>query len=109
MALGAECQLTPDEHAMIDEPLARIMARLSPEVTEAVDKWTDPVLLATGLIMWGARIVMVIQRREAESKPRPGLTSSAQPLPSQAQQETLNPFGGNGEGNVPVQFAELLG
>jgi hypothetical protein len=76
ISLGPECQMTPDERAMINEPLAHIMARMTPETSEAIEKYTDPVLLAFGFIMWGSRVFFVLQRQANEAKP-----SSVKPQP----------------------------
>jgi hypothetical protein len=108
-ALGTECCLTPDEHAMIDEPLARIMARLSPETTEAIDKWTDPVLLLLGFGLWGVRVFSVIQRKAAESKPALATSHPVQASEPSFVSDLLRATKANDNGNLPVEFAEQIG
>jgi hypothetical protein len=105
--------MTADEHAMIDEPLARILARLAPETTELIDRWTDPLLLATGLVMWGARVFFELSRqaREEVKKER-----KAKSVEREAKQES----GDNGKTGlditrpmqatgIPQEVAEALG
>jgi hypothetical protein len=109
VSLGTECCLTPDEHAMIDEPLARIMARLSPETTEAIDKWTDPILLLLGFGLWVVRVFSVVQRKASESKPSLSNPSPAQASQSSFVSDLLRATQANDNANVPVEFAEQIG
>lgn len=106
LSLGPECQLTPDERQMIEAPLTRIMARLAPETTEAIDRWTDPILLAFGVATWGARVFFVLQRQASEaqpSKPATTQTPEAQPTITRAGPA------GSGDGNLPTEIAKLFG
>lgn len=56
MSLGPECALTSRERELIDPPLQRMLARLDPTVTGAIEKYTDPLLVTMGFIAWGARV-----------------------------------------------------
>lgn len=55
-AFGDECALTSSERDMIEPPFARIMARLNPATSAIVEKYSDPILLAVGLMAWGSRL-----------------------------------------------------
>lgn len=59
--VSADAALTLNERNLIEEPLARIMDRLSPEVTEKIQTFSDPILLAFGLGLWGMRLYKINQ------------------------------------------------
>lgn len=66
---GDECSMTDTDRELIEKPLARIMARLDEETSEAVDKWIDPVMLMFGVMAWGSRVYRIeSDRREASTK-----------------------------------------
>lgn len=102
LALGPECQMTPDEQRMISEPLSRIMARMTPETTELIDKYTDPVLLVFGLMAWGGRVFFVLQRKAADEKP------AVAPVVEEAPSMAPAPVGKMPVG-VPDSISELIG
>jgi hypothetical protein len=107
IALGPECAMTSDEREMISEPLARIMARLTPETTDLVDKWTDPIMLAVGFGMYLSRVFFVLKRKSEEEKPvrvNPIiLTEAPPPSPNGNEDYSRMPTG------VPESVAEALG
>lgn len=106
ISLGAECQMTADEREMILEPMARIMARLTPETSEMIDRYTDPVLLLFGFIMWGGRVFFVLQRQANEAKPKP--VNHLEPKP--APETVAYPFiPSDMPVGVPSSVAEALG
>jgi len=107
ISLGPECQMTQDERAMILEPLARIMARMTPETSEMIDKYTDPVLLTFGFIMWGSRVFFVLQRQANEAKPKP-----VKPQPEYNPSAPLPVFQSvtsDMASGIPTEVAEALG
>ena len=102
ISLGPECRMTQDERTMILDPLAHIMARMTPETSEMIDKYTDPVLLTFGFIMWGSRVFFVLQRQANEAKPKPEYNPAA-PVPV-FQSVTSDMASG-----IPTEVAEALG
>ena len=82
MSFGEEAKLLPNEKRMISDPMARIMTRMDPALNEALQKWTDPILLLFGIGTWGMRLYAMAQDREEgdegrgkkppEVKPSPG-------------------------------------
>lgn len=48
--------MLPVERELIEAPLQRMMKRLDPAITGAIEKYTDPLLVVMGLITWGARV-----------------------------------------------------
>lgn len=87
--LYPECAMTADERAMIEPPLYRILERLDPGLSSTMEKFTDPVMLGMGLVMWGLRIFQVVSDKNAE-KPRP------QPQKAQPTKPVMEP-GGDGQ------------
>ena len=88
MAFGEIARMTPEEREAIEEPLGRIMARMSPAANAAISKWTDPILLLTALVTWAGRVYVDIKIEDGDepySGPGPD-----DPLP------TLDPSKGNG-------------
>jgi len=116
ISLGPECQMTADEKAMINEPLARIMARMTPETSEIIDRYTDPILLAFGFIMWGSRVFFVLQRQANEAKPKlvkpQPEYNPAKPIPifqSVTSDPVLQSVASDMASGIPVEVAEALG
>lgn len=85
MALGPECALLPAERELIDEPLQRMLKRVDPTITGAIEKYTDPLLVTMGLITWGARVWQIqlakmrAARAEREAQQRPTIPEAAAP------------------------------
>lgn len=72
MAFGDYARLNDTERAMIEEPLTRILAKVSPASLNLIGKYSDPVLLTMGLLAWFSRVSMESKRRkEATAKPEP--------------------------------------
>ena len=69
MAFGEIARMTPEEQRAIEEPLGRIMARMSPTTNALISKWTDPIMLLTAVFAWGARVYVDIQIEDAEEPP----------------------------------------
>jgi hypothetical protein len=108
--------MTADEKAMINEPLARIMARMTPETSEIIDRYTDPILLAFGFIMWGSRVFFVLQRQANEAKPKlvkpQPEYNPAKPIPifqSVTSDPVLQSVASDMASGIPVEVAEALG
>lgn len=54
--LGPDAKLNMMEHSLIDAPLNRILARMTPEDAEKMGHLMDPIMLGCGLFFWGMRI-----------------------------------------------------
>ncbi len=92
MAFGEEARMTPQIRESIADPGARILERLTPETSEMIAKYTDPVMLALGLTAWATHIYRAIEDRKGKDDdagggdhPEPG------PMP-----------GGNGKTHIPL-------
>ena len=74
MSLGPECVLQPNHREMIEQPLQRMLQRIDPTITGAIEKYTDPLLVTMGFISWGAYVWQIqlakmrAARREAERR-----------------------------------------
>lgn len=51
---------------MIVQPLGRILMRVDSRVNEAVEKWTDPILLAFGILTYGLRLAQIAARDQGD-------------------------------------------
>ncbi len=88
-AFGPDCSLTalgPMGQEMVSKPAARLLARLDESTRAAMEKYSDPLILSIGLLMWGAHIYRVTQERgdqgggpasepEPEPEPSPGVVA----------------------------------
>lgn len=54
--LGPDAAFTSQERGLIEPPLTRILARMSPSSAKMFSAVADPILLCTGLLMWGTRV-----------------------------------------------------
>jgi hypothetical protein len=80
MGLGPEARLLPFEREMIEQPLARMMARLGPATKEIVEAWTDPITLIVGLGFYGVRLAGMYQAKQATKKPPEPFMEAATPI-----------------------------
>ena len=69
--LGEDVRLTTAERNLIEPPLGRIMARMSPQGAAAFAAFADPVLLLTGLFMWGGRLMAAREARKERPVQQP--------------------------------------
>jgi hypothetical protein len=96
VGFGEDARLLPNERKMIVEPLARIMSRLDPALNDALQKWTDPILLVFGLSTWGMRLYAIAKDKEEGEGP-----------PSKRPPEDFRPKSPGGNGKfVDVQEAK---
>lgn len=58
-AIGEKAKFRPDERKLIEPSLGRIMARMSPSAAGHFTALADPILLGTGLLLWGFRVFSV--------------------------------------------------
>lgn len=54
--LGEHARFTPDERKLIEPSMARILDRMTPDVAAKVSALADPLMLGTGLLIWGVRV-----------------------------------------------------
>lgn len=66
MAFGASASMNETERGMLQEPMERILMRLDLTSSEALARWSDPVLLVMGLVAWGSRLM---RERSASNPP----------------------------------------
>lgn len=121
--LGAECAMEKREADMLEPPIARILARLTPEQSQKVSVFIDPMVMLIALGMWGNRIIriqrakrdtitdtefarasgMVDGRTSAPASGTPNYEPSVEPsIPSRERVE-VNPNG------VPVAITSQMG
>lgn len=83
MAIGdPRVALLPSEREQIEPPLARMLARLSPEAATMVATFADPLILGVGLVTWMTRIFTLpkASQRPPAGQPRPPVVPG-QPTP----------------------------
>lgn len=80
-AFGPECAMNDAEREMISQPLTRILARMSPATSAMLDKYTDPVMLLFGVIMWGSRIAFTLRERDKEKAAEVQAAQQPEPTP----------------------------
>ncbi len=66
MAFGAGASMNEYERDLMKEPLERILMRMDITSSEALSKWSDPILLVMGIVAWGSRLMQ--ERRERENE-----------------------------------------
>ncbi len=104
MALGPECALLPVERELIDEPLQRMLKRVDPTITGAIEKYTDPLLVCMGLITWGARVWQIQLAKLREARARQEAQKPAAPPAEEAPEvETLPVY------DVPAPGVNVIG
>jgi hypothetical protein len=98
--------MTTLERELIEEPLARIMARLDPGTSAALERWTDPVLLIFGLGTWGIRVAS--EMADGEDNPGAGPSdfdfAPEPPKPPSAERDNGVP-----PANPPTELTDQLG
>lgn len=65
MAFGPQAAMNDFERQFIQEPLERILMRMDVASAEIVNRWSDPIMLAMGLIIWGSRISRLQSERHS--------------------------------------------
>jgi len=55
--IGADCAMNATEQGLIADPLARILSRLDPVISDGVNKFADPAAVFLGLGIWASRII----------------------------------------------------
>ncbi len=80
MAFGDYARLNGTEKAMLEEPLTRMLAKVSPNSLNLIGKYSDPVLLMMGLLAWISRVTTERKRREEAQKPAVQNEPQPQPL-----------------------------
>lgn len=98
VALGEGAEMTPDERQAVEEPLARIMRRMSPATTEMIARWTDPIMLISALGAWSARVYFDMQDAAGDESGPPDDEPDV-PVP---------PTNGRGEKHVPTGSANEI-
>lgn len=68
MILGDQAVMNEFEKLLIAEPLERIMARMTWETGETVNRWMDPIMLVIGLITWGTRLTQVAAEKRSREQ-----------------------------------------
>jgi hypothetical protein len=71
VSFGEEARMQEHEQEMILPPLAGIMGRLGAGTAEAIEKWSDPIVLLFGIATWGARIWSIASDRGDDGPKRP--------------------------------------
>lgn len=79
-AWGPEGRFTPKERAIIEPPLGRIIARMSPGDAAKFASFADPIFLASGLLIYGMRIWTVQQSRVPNRQGEPGPPDRSVPV-----------------------------
>jgi hypothetical protein len=100
-----EAAINLNERNAIEDPLARILERLSPEMTAKVQVLADPILLAFGLGLWGLRLYKISTEKE---KKQPAKEKDKQPAPVTKEKDTENPRPENSR-DAPVKGPEVIG
>jgi len=96
VAFGEDAKMSDAEREMILEPLQRIMARIDPAVNDALQKWTDPILLLFGVATWGLRLYAIAQDRADDEGPPPKPRAG------------IPPSNGNGSKETPADDSESV-
>lgn len=110
--VGEMAALTLNERNLIEEPLARIMDRLSPEVVERIQKFSDPMLLLFGLGLWGMRLYKInaaqAEARSAQEVPEQTAAAAApETVPDQSPNKKIIPDDGK-VSTMPLKSPDLL-
>lgn len=90
MVIGAEGAMNSTEIELIQPAVQRIMTRMSPAAAAKFGAWSDPILLATGLAIWGSRVFGVVQARNAHER-AVAAQQAADAAASVQVQHTVNP------------------
>jgi hypothetical protein len=108
ISVGPEAEPTPVLRQRIEEPMARTLERLSPEASEMVAKYSDPVLLGMALLEWGVQIVAVLKAKQAlqeaeDAAAAPKGAKPPEPTSMSADIPPAPPAGSNGHGELPPE------
>jgi hypothetical protein len=67
IGVGEEARPSPTLEKEIKDPMGRILERLTPETSEMLATYADPLMLVTAFVAWGVQISRVMAvRKEAE-------------------------------------------
>jgi hypothetical protein len=78
IAFGENAGMLDYERELIKEPLERIIQRMDIVSSEALAKWSDPILLFMGLSAWITRVIREKKESQPEVKP-PADSTQEQP------------------------------
>jgi len=83
-------KMYPEEQALIQAPLSRIISRMSPSTQAFMQTWADPATVITGLVLWALRVRHDILAAQAI------LPKREQPIPQASQETPGQPAHNNG-------------
>lgn len=121
LSFGEGARMEPHERAIIEEPMARIMARMDPGTSAAIERWTDPILLIFGFASWGVRVYMDLAEQSGSDDDETGWgrgpETEPEPPPPSREHETvpsasppIEVMAGMGYGppvEIPVEVREV--
>lgn len=107
--VGADAAITLNERNLIEEPLGRILDRLSPELVSKIQIVSDPILLAMGLGLWGMRVYKLNQMQTESATAQPVPTAPAEPVPESKPEDAPETIShDNGNNNRPLKDPSLM-
>lgn len=86
--LGDRAKFNARERGLIEPSLTRIVARMTPDAAAKFSQLADPLMLATGLLLWGVRVFGGDRSSEGTRPPTP---LRPQPVPREAPAEPRVP------------------
>ena len=70
--LGDGARMDEGERRLIEDPLARVMARMAPGTNAVLERWLDPILLFYAFSSWGRRVYVDLARLAGDDDSGPG-------------------------------------
>jgi hypothetical protein len=66
---GPEAAMSAEQKTNIEQPLARMLARIDPATSAALQVWADPISLAVSLLLYGITVMAIHSAKQPATAP----------------------------------------
>lgn len=102
---GPEAAMSAEQKTNIEQPLARMLARIDPATSAALQVWADPISLAVSLLLYGIT-VMAIHSAKEPAKPAEKINAMGERVTIQSNPTATQVAASNG--NDPTTVPETM-
>lgn len=88
--VAPEAEMNTEERALIEPPLSRVVARISPDIADRIQIFSDPIMCLVGFSLWAYRIQQMVQNKPSETNAIPAAELLTPTPPVQPAPETLH-------------------
>jgi hypothetical protein len=102
---GPEAAMSAEQKTNIEQPLARMLTRIDPATSAALQVWADPISLAVSLLLYGIT-VMAIHSAKEPAKPAEKINAMGERVTIQSNPTATQVAASNG--NDPTSVPETM-